>query len=153
MEERPKRWRWDKHILIFHLWSAATYLEGWRDVLEGWESRQVAKHSEAAKHLERYFRRELHEEIDLNDVHGGAVADHLTREERENEEGKDGKDLHSSADPPHGLHLHLLLDHQVSKAADEEAKEELGNVVGDGDNDGGLLQAVAVDLLQVLLHQ
>ena len=89
----------------------------------------------------------------LDHNHGGAVADNLTREEGEDEEGEDGEDLHSGANPPHSLHSHLLLDHQVAKAANAKPKDELGDVVGNGDNEGGFLQAVAVDLLQVLLHQ
>ena len=93
--------------------------------------------------------------------HGGAVADHFTREEGKDEEWKDGEDLHSGShpphlggpvDPPHRLHIHLLLDHQVAKAANAKPEDELGDLVGNGDDEGGLLQAVPLDLLQVLLH-
>ena len=53
------------------------------------------------------------EKFHLHDDHGGAVADNLTREEGEDEEGEDGEDLHPGANPPHSLHIHLLLAHQV----------------------------------------
>ena len=131
-----------------------SHLEGGRDVLEGGEPGEIAKHSEAAEHLsERFPEAGAAGKFHLDDDHGGAVADNLTGEEGEDEEGEDGEDLHSGANSPHSLHIHLLLDHQVAKAANAKPKDELGDVVGNGDDEGGFLQAVAVDLLQVLLHQ
>ena len=67
------------------------------------------------------------------------------RKEDRNGTSSEGRMARIWMPAPNRADKHPCLDQQVSDGADTEAKEDLDQVVKDGDHDGSLLETVTMD--------